>query len=386
MNKILKTVTIAAVMLAVSAQSVFSAALEKISKGTLVSPEENVFRLWGDDNEFILLDVSEDNNSKFFVMAKSYFSKRAYSSGKNQRFDPENPSSVAYFLNGEFLKKGITDSFTKRNYRLPEEIIEHINFNHSWTTEAGRVGGDCPKEYVTKTGIALLSQTEYLKYQDKIGMTDGFDNLIHTPKYTGFWTRTGANSSEMICVRAVTSVTQTLAWAINDAGLNIRPVFWLDIDFFREVPIDLSSAGENVKAIFKEYYTINELEKIYPESWVYDYLGYKPDVSVKNTVIKVDGDSASALKAGAHKMSVNAEFVNNLQEDIGGRIVAVKYHSNGTPQQMASLPLDIPANSSVSAGIELNFNTPCKNGDYVKLFYSSAYDKFAKTSNSVRIY
>lgn len=383
MNKLLKKAIVLVSALAMSAQA-YAAPFGDITQGTLTSPEDNVFRVWGDDNEFILLDVAEDDNSsKFFVMAKSYFSKKAY--GSNQRFDPENSMNIAYFLNNEFLTKGITDSFTKRTYRLPQGVVDHIDTEHIWTTEAGRTAGNCPTEYTVKAGVALISQTEYQKYQTKIGMEDGFDDLICTPNWKGFWTRTGAQSAEMICVRSGVSTTKLLGWTSTDAGLCIRPVFWLDVDFFRDVAIDLSTAGENVKAVFKKYYTVNELEKIYPESWIYDYLDYTPDVSVKGASFRANGATVTRLGEGANTVSATAQFVNNLTEEISGNAVLVRYSSAGIPREMASVPLTIAAGKSANAEVGVAFDTPYQSGDYVKLYFSPAYGKTGTASNAVRL-
>ncbi len=375
MNRVKRFFAILMAVLSFTAH-IYAAPFEKITSGTDKSPEENVFRVFGTDMEFILLDTSDNLESKFFIMAKSYFPKKAY--GKNQRFDPEDPGNIAYFLNNEFLTDGITDGFTKRLYKLPNEITAHIDKNHVWETEAGRTAGNCPERYYFTAGVALLSQEEYLKYQNKIGMTDEFNNLIDAPNFVGWWTRTGSASSEMICVRPVTGTTQLYGWASNDAGLNFRPAFWVDKDFFKNVKIDLTTVGENVKQEIKKYYSIDELKNLYPVSLIYDYLDFTPEVFIDN-VDAFKNDNA------AGNLNIKADFINNLTEEISGSLVAVLYASGGFPKRMASVPLTILPKSEVTAEINLNLGTALKSGDYVKIFYSKASDRMGNTSNSIII-
>ena len=374
MNKLKKILALVSALFLIF-PSVMAAPFENISSGVLDSPRENVFRVMGTDTEFILLDSSENHESKFFIMAKSYFPKRAY--GKNQRFDPEDPGNIAYFLNNEFLTEGCKDSFTNRVYKLPDEVIAHIDKNHIWETEAGRAAGNCPERYSVKAGVALLSQEEYLKYQAKIGMTDEFDNLVDAPKYTGWWTRTGAATAEMICIRPVTGTAKTYGWTSNDAGLNLRPAFWVDKDFFKDVKIDLTTVGENVKQEIKKYYSIDELKVLYPESLIYDYLGFTPEVFIGNAEFLEDDISG--------KLNIKADFTNNLTEEISGNVVLVKYTSGGFPRQMVSIPLTILSKEKKEASLEFNLKNPLEKGEYIKLFYSEVSDRKGNTSNSIII-
>lgn len=354
----------------------YAAPFEKITSGRDDSPRENVFRVMGTDMEFILLDTSENQESKFLIMAKSYFPKRAY--GKNQRFDPEDPGNIAYFLNNEFLEEGIKDSFTRKLYKLPHEIVNSIDKNHVWETEAGKATGNCPESYTFKAGVSLISQTEYLKYQSKIGMIDEFSNLKDSPTFVGWWTRTGSDTSEMVCIRPVTGKTQTYGWTSGDAGLNFRPLFWVDIDFFKNVKIDIETAGENVKAEIKKYYSVNELKNLYSLSRIYDCLGFTPEVEISNAHVSKDENILG-------KLNIKADFMNNLTEEISGNIIAVKYTSGGFPRQMVSVPLTIGGKEKKTASLEFNLKTSTAPGEYIKVFYMDVYDRIGKTSNSVII-
>ncbi len=375
MNKIKKLLV--CVLTFVSFCSASSAApFEKITSGKDNSPKENVFRIIGTDMEFILLDTSENQESKFLLMAKSYFPKRSY--GKNQRFDPEDPGNIAYFLNNEFLEEGIKDGFTKKLYKLPQEVVESIDKNHVWETEAGKATGNCPESYTFKAGISLLSQTEFLKYQSKIGMIDEFSNLKDSPTFVGWWTRTGSETSEMICIRPVTGKTQTYGWASGDAGLNFRPLFWVDIDFFKNVKIDIETAGENVKAEIKKYYSVDELKKLYSLGRIYDCLGFTPEVEISNVDVSKD---PGALR----KINIKADYKNNLTEEISGNIIAVKYTSGGFPRQMVSIPYTLSGKENKTVSLDFNLKSPLVTGEYIKLFYSSVSDRMGNTSNSVII-
>ena len=361
----------------------YAASTEKITSGTDISPKENTFRVVGSETEFILLDVSEDLNSKFLIMAKSYFPRREY--GTAQRFDPDISGSLARFLNKEFLEEGAKDSFTNKVYSIPSEVVAHIDKNHMWETEAGNPSGNCPERYVVKAGVVVPSQEEYIKYQDKIGMTDDFDTLVHTPKFSGWWTRTGAAGKDMISVRPVSGKTQTYTWTSNDAGLNFRPMFWVDVDFFSDVKIDVETVGENVLKEIKKYYSVDQLKKLYPLNRIYDYLGYTPEVSVGNVKFFSDGKNITNLTKYVSELTIRAEFTNNLSNAVSGNAIAVKYTSGGFPRQMVSVPLSVNPGATEKQEFVFKFRTPPLEGEYVKVFYSALSDRTATTSNSVII-
>lgn len=268
---------------------------------------------------FVLLDTDSEGN--YFVITEDEYGKYPYSTayGNNPivetyvastgeygmgaaydiddtewMFSTDNPTSVGYWLNNEFLENG-----NSSDYILPDEIkaaliekdwqIEGYKPVIGWT--AAQFGGDQShiKDFVesryqdgyTVTGkLSLLSYTEYKQYESIIGWTycslgwDGF--MLRTPyalingdassfKYT-------YGSMQVKNRTANVDTSGMMIIAGNDtpstANFYVRPVMWLNKDFFKTTPVDLSSAGDIVKeeisknsmASLSEIYSDDELE------------------------------------------------------------------------------------------------------------------------------
>jgi hypothetical protein len=187
-----------------------------------VTPEENIFTV--DGRRYLLIDAPGKGESAYFVMSLGNHGTRPFSADGTQRFNPSNPASVAYYLNNT---PGL----------IPGNIAAYINRNHKWLTEGGYLGGDCPNDYYTTCGVALLSFAEFRANAGKIGLGDEI--------FTRWWLRTvrGANSWWDVGLVAREAQMRINEYALSSAA-HIRPVFWLGEVFFKNVKI--SGAGENV--------------------------------------------------------------------------------------------------------------------------------------------
>ena len=200
------------------------AAVDRISSVVagfqLTTPEENIFRVQGSDKEFVLLDV--DSNGDCFILANDFYGTRQFDSvNATAKFDVESPSNIAYFLNHDFLTSGNTTD--GKTYQLPEEIVEYIDFNREWKTEAGRGTSDVPNDYTVKAGVVLLSQTEWAQYASKFGDYDPTTTIF------GYWLRTsrgkGVNQTNAILCARVTDTNGTTNNAPSDKYELIRLLF-----------------------------------------------------------------------------------------------------------------------------------------------------------------
>lgn len=218
------------------------------------TPEENVFTVGGKD--MILLDQGSEGASRYMILAKNFYGLRAVEpknagwKGYNLNFNPQAYASdgnsmenkhVAYWLNSSEAG-GFLDPESETG--LPEAIRRHLDMNHEWRTEANK---NMPNDYRFTAGVTLLSLSELKAYADKIGLVD---NITAETTKLIWWLRTGYGNepnSIMFVNGAADKLGQTERWTGNPAG--IRPVFWLDEDFFRTEKIDnVLSAGQNVRA------------------------------------------------------------------------------------------------------------------------------------------
>ena len=173
-------------------------------------------------------------------------------------------------------------------------------------------------------------------------------------------------------------------WTASDASLFYRPVFYVSKDFFGNVPIDLKSAGEGVKSIFKDYYTIGELKKIYKEADVYDYLDYKSDITVKVDRFTNGKDSISKIN-DAKSVYADVSITNNQITDKFGTIVMTYYDCNGRTKQIDSKRIFISAGETQAHKLSLSFNEIPEKDSYVKITFVEDKKSF-QSNNSIRFY
>ena len=246
---------------------------------TMLTPAENKFGVGG--YEFILLDEFDDSDSCYYVMTETTFGAKPFDTNKYAKFDPDADGNIAKFLNGEFLTSGNAGKI------LPEEIQKYINFDHIWYTEGGLTkskdaanSADCTEDYSFTAGISLLSQSEAIKYRSKYGWQAEGQSVV-----TPWWSRTQRGSSGMddniLAMMNTSDGGKGNMWdKVCTTNYFIRPTFYLNENFFKEVKLKLDKTGTNIKNMLVEKYTLSEMEALYPlEDLI--ALGY----DIKSTVI-----------------------------------------------------------------------------------------------------
>ena len=256
------------------------------------------------------------------------------------RFSTTESDSIGYWLNHEFLTNG------NGSKALPKEITDNL-VEKEWAVEGTKTiadwtgshadyynGAESVAKYraeytkdngYTVTGkLSLLSYTEYKKYQNIIGWEyqdvnwDGF--MLRTPAawltspspYTSLKYSWG--SVQVKCNRtkdaALTAPGQKLVLACNDTPLSpnfhVRPVMWLDKDFFKKVPCDVHSLGAVPKEEIVRY-SDTELSLIYSDGELsvlrdvkrgWDWGHYPQHSSDFKTLVRI-GSAVSDVKKGA---------------------------------------------------------------------------------------
>lgn len=235
---------------------------------------------------FSLLDVKDSASSKYFVTTKKLYSQAQAlrESGVAEYFKmPDSSVTVtgsnknyqypSWALNGAPFKNG--ESFSKLDdvpVRISDTVRSYIDMNHTWTVEptpnAKNNGAALPNEMYTFTaGIAYPSVSEVAAYADRFLESGGASITTRT-----FINNNTINNRWV----AVVSTGDSSKWAIggtsisssdNKTNFPVRPVFWLNDQFFANVAVDLSTAGAAVKQEIKkvslykllELYTADEL-------------------------------------------------------------------------------------------------------------------------------
>ena len=278
------------------------------------SDEDYVFEV--DGRRFVMLDTDEEGN--YFIGADETYGKKWFNSwtrGSDEdymaaytgdwRYDPERTTNVGYWLNDEengFLATGNGGKI------FPQSIIDNL-VEKDWVVEGGdKISEDAiwqssqiknlvsnPTQqytsldsYTVRQKVSLMSLTEYVAYSD-IFSPRPYDVPIDTTDWTlGWMLRTPSNAP--ITLPSIQSClyltgqkgggTATLSRLDNSTGhqVSVRPVFWLDSDFFGNNPIDTDGtsvkAGAKVIENIKSKYIKSDLESIYDESVLINGFGY----------------------------------------------------------------------------------------------------------------
>ncbi|MGN0177988.1 MAG: hypothetical protein ACI4DY_00900 [Monoglobaceae bacterium] len=222
------------------------------------TPEGNLFSV--DGVPFILLDT--DSNGNYFVMceyvngnnAANYWFKIFESTVADtyaaRKFDPTNQNHLAYTINNN-ISTYVPDV-------MQSEILNTTwYFNKDYNNEAATNSATCK--------LALPSVNELREYQSKIGFPV-FDNLpsgILTRDLTYRATASENQYYPLIMGKYSTYGIVAKATSYNELSGKIRPVFFLDKDFFKKVAVDVnSSLGSAAKEEIKKY-SINDLNSVY---------------------------------------------------------------------------------------------------------------------------
>lgn len=261
------------------------------------TPEENIFRIEGSSKDLILL--GEDENG-YYILSKGVYGARAFDPDGTQRFDPSDSNNIAYWLNNDLIDP-------EGELGFPKEVIPYL-VECDYETEAGFITGICPNDYAVKAKVALLSQTEFIKYQGRFGVHDGID-------LWGWWLRTpfgknGLPSQAMWVSTYEPSFGRTNAQDVTAKTTGrVRPAFHLSEDFFKNVRLDMSSIGKNVlREVFEniefsqfgECYTAEELTKL----------------EAKNAPIKVNMPQIPEAKKILSGLNCDNEGTVSLSADI----------------------------------------------------------------------
>ena len=263
------------------------------------SPAENVFTINdnGKKTSYVLLD--KDSEGNYFVITETEFGQKNFTNlakdsinksdtlDSSWNFDPENASSIAYWLNNQFLSDGngglslpysIKKNILEKEWFIENNVVTDESIRQNDTSKQMvkdyRASRDGVRTVVSK--LSLISLTEYNTYADKISAPA--TRSVDYDKQFGFMTRTihsvvagrGVNLTFSNYFLHVCGANDQdyVTCEINsdfDESYYVRPVFWLDKDFFKNEKIDLTTVGENVKAEVREH-LYADLSEIYTDS------------------------------------------------------------------------------------------------------------------------
>lgn len=348
------------------------------------SPKENIFSIDGTSQEFVLLETTDSDTSTFFVFAKDFYGNMPFDTGGSPVFDPTNTKNVGFWLNNGLLSSGFVGE-NRKTFRLPDGIIEHIDTNHEWKIEAGE---NTPAHSVT-CGVCLPSQEEVLKHKDKIGVEDGIkDADVYTAH--GWMLRDvyiGPLSFRYNApAEGLAGFGDIFSWDTAGKGIAIRPVFYLDREFFKEVKLDLNNIGANVISMFKKMYSMDELQNIYTDEELWDTFGYKSGITVDvSGFTNKNGESVENLEEQNY-INIITNVKSTMIDDCDVMVMSILYGSDNCPISFVRKNFRINSGEDVAVSVGLELKDSYKEkGSYIKTYVLGCGSKLNVLSNAVRI-
>ena len=276
------------------------------------SAEANKFEV--DGKGFVLLEEFDNDVQKYFVTTTDSYGtanftdsngRMAYKSytAYGQYSNEENNLGANLMGEGNDYY-GLVEDPAKT--AIPAGIINNIYENALWGRYVNSDWSGTPY-WVGKTTsapIQMLSYSDFLKYptilgwKDNVFVMDGTNYIIRDAcAAKGAWSTNCVISNE----GKSTEVTGAISL--------VRPAFYLETDFFKNVAINLDTAGSVVLATMKDKYYAEDLMHLYPISKL-EEMGFTRRMFMKATWTEKNGgavemDTATSLKANVTVTNTN---------------------------------------------------------------------------------
>lgn len=281
------------------------------------TPSKYTFTVGG--MEFILLDTTEDDESRFLVMTKKSVGNRCYSEKASQSFANlaaflNNLDTVEFYYNHTDNPSEAEENYSETGYignsaftQLPDAVLDAINNEQVWKTEP--VTNGQAKERCYKAGIVVPAVTEIMKYAEKIGWRDNQNkDTEETTVYSDFWLRTPSkrDKGDMLFANAkITGGIESKVMSAEDNAQGLRLMFYLDKDFFLNNKPE--NPGQEVLNVLWSQYSKAQLLEIYTQEEL-TQLGYI-DFAIEKFSIDKGEESSVANVTVSSRLSENKDIV-----------------------------------------------------------------------------
>lgn len=236
-------------------------------------PSENKFVIGG--KSFSLLDTNKDG--EFLILANDPYGNGAVYDETGllrpnaPRYSAEDEKSIGYKVNRLYYGDNIGTYSA-----LPQSIRDSIVPDKTWYIErSGRTetkdeNGNAIKpsitdDYTIKASVVLPAAYEIILYADKFGY--GMRDMPLTWTWS-WWTRTSYatenTTAAEVQYKSMLPTDGTIATNVySSTTIKIRPMFWLDKDFFRKAKLNLQETGDEIKNMLLSLYSFDEIYALY---------------------------------------------------------------------------------------------------------------------------
>lgn len=283
----------------------------------------------------VLDAITVNGEKQYYIYCNDLYGKNPTASATNE-FDPDVDGNIAKWLNTTFLNGEQGDGFVALDTNIKPYIAEH-----DWLVEANaKAPSGYPKtDYTAKCKIALLSITEYAKYSKKIGWGAYVNGTLTSNGIHAFLRSPVGNSSDLRTLYAANGCTANVK--ANFATAQLRPAFYVSEDYFKNVKLDLTTAGSEVKKIISEL---------------------NPDIYSKDELLALKG-------------------IYTLTED-GSKALSSDEWTNGSKVTVKDGYIKVPTSTYIGRLLEMNGGTLNVETDVVSTVANGLYIGFCEGTDS----
>ena len=327
------------------------------------------YRFTVDGRGFVLLDTFDNDKSTYYVTTTEAYGDMQTLAVESGDFEVPTGKQINYdayksdaFLNENFLKNGnnfsvLSDDSTTY-YKLPQGIIDHINKDHVWWRFVNEYRKQNGVQSTYKTGVSLLSWTDFMMYADKLGVMDVFSdsNLnfgdIEKAYYLRDTNNWGGDSALAVLRVGSNAVGCTyVGVGAQKAGL-LRPAFYLDKDFFKTVKIDLSQTGETILDMMRQRYCVEDLTELYSEEELIEK-GFWHRYSMRASYTLCDDTKELTSLAGVSSLKANVTIRNLSNSETNVLLLLAVYEENGHMIKIAKKEVRLEAQSDTESSVAI---------------------------------
>lgn len=297
---------------------------------------------YGKEFSFTLVETYNNEESKYWIMANDRYGTKH--SGTSVKYDPTVPDTIANFTNAALVQK------TPWEWNLPKAVIEALDYDHVWITEAANAGETVTEPYTFKAGVAIPAIWEMWKYGDRMiidfpatynGANYVFRTALNDTYYHGI--RYGTNKTNDTTGVSSFQLTPLTANAKDARG--IRPEFFVNSKFFKNAKVDLATAGSLVKAEIAQY-SYEDLSKLYTDAEIDNYLGIDVPTDVDVSVIWTDGSAVLESLTGVETISADVTIDSRADEATTAFVSVALYDKYGSLVKMGLDTVSFAANET----------------------------------------
>lgn len=264
------------------------------------------------ENGYTYAYLAAEENGMYVIADDAAGRVKLAEDPKDNYFNPEDSSTIAYWLNHDYLE-GMTGSGGKK---INAHIVDYLR-EREYLTEGNGISGMAGKDdYVVKCKVALPAFYEFTEeYSDIIGY-----NPTGASYYMTFRTPISKNRTSCPNLKTDTGavgVSVVTSENKNYVNITLRVCMLIGYDFFKEHKLDMNM-GDEVKAFLRGKFTRSEMAQAGYTDEELAQIGYK------GTDLSASDFTVSGIRAAGQMLGID-----NMRELPGKLDIKYSWYYSG---------------------------------------------------------